>query len=235
MKYVIGNIHGNYEKWQYMLKEINFSEHDDMYVLGDAVDYGEEPMALLFDMMERPNVYPLMGEHEYKFLLYVKDIPLNCTMEDFSKHLKQEKVSGFVDWIKNGGRTTLEAYMKLSCDDKSAVLEYLSEFMLYDICEADGEEFILTNSGINNFSADKDLDDYEIEDFLGAPMDADSVYYEDRYMVVSHKPTMALGKKYAGKIFINDKLINIDCGCRFGNAGGRLGCLCLNDFGEYYV
>ncbi len=235
MKYAISNIHGNYEKWQHILKEIDFTEDDDMYVLGDAVDYGDEPMALLFDMMERPNVYPLMGEHEYNFLKYIKDIPVDCSVEDFPKHLSKDKVRGFMDWIKNGGRTTFESYMKLSTDDKSAILEYLSEFMLYDIAETEDDEFILTNSGIDNFHPEKELEDYDVKDFLSAPLDPSTRYYNDKYMVVGHKPTFNFGKKYIGRIYMNGMLIDIDCGCYYQHAGGKLGCLRLDDFEEFYV
>lgn len=100
MVYAISNLHGCYDKWIHMLKEIKFTDRDDMYVLGDVVDYGDEPMELLFDMMERHNVYPIMGEHEYKFLSFVKDFPVKNSMDTFAASLSSEKIPEFTSWIK---------------------------------------------------------------------------------------------------------------------------------------
>lgn len=50
---------GNY--W----KKIKFSDKDKLFVLGDVVDCGPEPMKVLQDMMMRSNVYPILGNHDY--------------------------------------------------------------------------------------------------------------------------------------------------------------------------
>ena len=41
MTYVVSNIHGNYDKFKALLREISFRDTDVMYILGDFVDYGE--------------------------------------------------------------------------------------------------------------------------------------------------------------------------------------------------
>lgn len=235
MVYAISNINGCYDKWQLMLKEIKFSDGDDMYVLGDAIDYSDESMPLLFDMMERHNVYPIMGEREYKFLSFVKNFPTKNGLDEFAASLSPENISKFTAWIKDGGRATFEEYMKLSPEDKSAILEYLDEFMLYDTCFAGDNEFVFTHCGINNFDKNKSLDDYEIDDFLNADISSETSYYTDKYMIVGHKPTFSISAEYAGKIYKNGKFIDIDCGCYYHTAGGRLGCLRLDDFKEFYV
>ena len=57
--YCMSDIHGEYDKYIKMLDTINFGSKDTLYVLGDVVDRGPNPMAVLFDMMKRPNVVPL--------------------------------------------------------------------------------------------------------------------------------------------------------------------------------
>lgn len=64
MTYVISDIHGNFNKYEKILKLINFSDKDESYVLGDAIDRGEEGVRILKDIMNRPNVHMLMGNHE---------------------------------------------------------------------------------------------------------------------------------------------------------------------------
>ena len=47
MIYVVSDLHGSNKKFQRLLKEINFTDRDMMYVLGDIVDYGEDSIGLL--------------------------------------------------------------------------------------------------------------------------------------------------------------------------------------------
>lgn len=42
MIYVMSDIHGKYDKYIQMLKQIHFSEKDTMYILGDMIDRGGE-------------------------------------------------------------------------------------------------------------------------------------------------------------------------------------------------
>ena len=56
MTYVMSDIHGNYTAFKQMLKEINFTDDDLLYIVGDLVDYGSESMELLCDVSMRANV-----------------------------------------------------------------------------------------------------------------------------------------------------------------------------------
>lgn len=47
MIYVMSDIHGEYEKYIKMLELINFSDEDELYILGDIVDRGKEPVKVL--------------------------------------------------------------------------------------------------------------------------------------------------------------------------------------------
>ena len=46
MEYVISDIHGCYDKFINMLKLINFSEEDTLYILGDIFDRGDKPLQI---------------------------------------------------------------------------------------------------------------------------------------------------------------------------------------------
>ena len=65
MIYCMSDIHGDYEKYRRMLETISLCGEDTLYILGDAVDRGPEPIPILLDMMQRPNVRPVLGNHEY--------------------------------------------------------------------------------------------------------------------------------------------------------------------------
>ncbi len=63
LTYVCSDIHGRYDKYKALLDAISLKD-SDLYVLGDVIDRGPEGVKILQDMMCRPNVFPLLGNHE---------------------------------------------------------------------------------------------------------------------------------------------------------------------------
>ena len=64
MIYVMSDIHGCFEEYQEMLEKINFNKHDTLYVIGDVLDRGKHPLDIIQDMMLRPNIIALLGNHD---------------------------------------------------------------------------------------------------------------------------------------------------------------------------
>ena len=85
MQYVISDIHGMYDKYAAMLDTIGFSEEDTLYVLGDVLDRGPEPVRILRDMAVRPNVYPILGNHEIMALSVLKDMCVDITADNWTR------------------------------------------------------------------------------------------------------------------------------------------------------
>lgn len=46
MRYVVSDLHGEYELFLNLLKIINFSENDEMYICGDIIDKGKSSVRL---------------------------------------------------------------------------------------------------------------------------------------------------------------------------------------------
>lgn len=46
MKYIISDLYGYYDQYQMLLEKIRFAEKDKLYVLGDAIDRGQEFMEM---------------------------------------------------------------------------------------------------------------------------------------------------------------------------------------------
>ena len=44
MIYAVSDLHGSFDKFKRLLKEIRFTDNDVMYVIGDIVDMGDAPM-----------------------------------------------------------------------------------------------------------------------------------------------------------------------------------------------
>ena len=222
MTYVTANPHGENERFQTLLRAIDFCDSDVLYVLGDIVDYGEGAMDLLTDMSMRLNVFPIAGEHDFTALKM---------LTGFSKMLESGKApdadfsAKMTEWAADGGMATLNAFRALDADMREGALDYLADCMLCDEVEVKGKRYFLAHAGLDHYSADKLSEDYTPEEVF-APVLPDKSFFKDRTLVVGHTPTAS------GKIERRDGVIYLDCGA---GRGGRLGCLCLETGEEYYA
>lgn len=231
MIYVMGDIHGEYEAYKEMLKKINFSEDDELYVLGDCIDRGPEPIKLLLDMMLRYNVYPIRGNHEYMAQEVLTQLNQEITADNIESVITLTLMKELELWDKNGGGVTRKQFAKLDKDNREGVLDYLKEFALYEKVEVNGREFVLVHGGLMNFDKNRPLDDYEEFEVIFEAPDYDKVYFEDKYLVTGHMPTISHeGNK--GEVIMKNNHIAIDCGKVFG---GRLACVRLDDLEVFYV
>ena len=229
MIYAVSNLHGSFDKFKRLLKEIRFNDNDVMYVLGDIVDYGEEPIELLCDLSMRYNVIPIVGEHDIRALRLLRELD---KMLSGKASPDPEVIGEMTEWIKDGGHKTMEGFKALDDDMKEGVLEYLEDMSLYEEVEAGGKKYILVHAGIADFDPDASLDDYMPEDFISEPLDLERQLIDGVTVVVGHVPTYEIDGAQKGKIYHGEGSIAIDCGAAFGEP---LACICLNNGKEYYV
>ncbi len=236
MTYVISDLHGCFEYWEMMLFEIGFTHDDEIYVLGDIVDRGNEPVRLLFDMLTRPNVFPILGNHEFSLLDVVRKLPFDADINNFMEHLEEDTLTSLAMWVCDGGRVTLQQYLDLKKQGREIILDYLREFELYDEITVNDKEFVLTHSGLMNFSSERELASYSCGEYLFDRPAFNKKFYEYKTIIFGHSPTFIYPENpEKGRILHGETYINIDCGCVFREQGGRLGCLRLDDFKEFYV
>ena len=229
MTYVISDIHGCFDKFKALLKEIKFGDNDVMYVLGDIVDVGEEPMELLCDLSMRYNVIPIVGEHDMKALSLLSE--LDRMLRDGASP-DPEVIGRMTAWIREGGARTMEGFKALDDEMKEGVLEYLEELSLYEEVEVKGSKYLLVHAGIADFDPETPLEDYMPEDFISEPIDSERRYFDDVTIIAGHVPTYSIDGAERGKIYRGEGCILIDCGAAYGEA---LGCLRLEDGKEFYV
>lgn len=221
MTYVMANLHGELSAYREMIKKIKLSKKDILYLLGDVVDYGEDSAALLTDLSMCENVYPIAGEHDYVALRM---------LSGFDRMLKSgaapdaDFAAEMVAWTRDGGNVTLEGFRALDAEMREGMIDYLSEFSLFEEVEAGGKQYLLVHAGVCGFEEGKDLDDYAPEDFFTTPECENYSGYDA--VIVGHAPTAS------GKIEREGNVIRMDCGA---GRGGRLACLCLETGEEFYV
>jgi len=229
MTYVISDIHGCFDKFKALLKKINFNDNDVMYVLGDIVDYGEQPMELLCDLSMRINVIPILGERDYKAYRLLS--ALDRMLADGSMP-EPELLSEMAQWSADGGETTIKGFKELDADMREGALDYLADMMLYEELEVGGKKYLLLHAGIADFDAETPLDDYQPEDFISEGIDPDGKYFDGVTVIAGHQPTYLIEGAQKGRIYRGENAVIIDCGAAFGET---LGCLRLEDGKEFYA
>ena len=130
--YICSDLHGQYTIFNKMLKDIGFSEKDEMYILGDIIDRGPKSMRLLRQIMEMDNVTSLIGNHEFFMWDYVVN-------------------NGFhygYTWLGegNGGQRTEKQFRNLSKKEQQKILDYIGDMYLQVEIEKGGETFLLSHS-----------------------------------------------------------------------------------------
>ena len=234
MIYVLSDVHGHYDKYRAMLGAIGLRPDDTLYVLGDVMDRGPEPMRILTDMMSRPNVIPILGNHELMAAYCLRFLMKELTDETLPE-LDAARWAALQEWLTgaNGGQATLADFRRLSPEGRLDVLDYLDEFSLYEEVPAGGRDYVLVHAGLGNFAISRPLEDYMPDELILGRPDYDRTYYPDRHVVTGHTPTRNIpGNPRPDRIFRANNHIAIDCGCAFG---GPLGAICLDTGEEFYV
>ena len=232
MTYVVSDIHGNYRKYLKLLEKINFNDSDTLFVLGDVVDRGKQPIEILTDMMYRSNVIPILGNHEYMALESLRILSSEITQESILS-LEQDFLISALNWIELGGQTTIDGFMKLSKESQNDLLDYLLEFSLYEEVTVKGQDYVLVHAGLSNFSPERKLKDYQLHKLIFESPEYFRTYFSNKILVTGHTPTRFIDDNSKPDfIFKANNHIAIDCGEGFG---GKLGAMCFDTGEEFYV
>ena len=129
--YVISDIHGEYERFMELLEEIELKDTDTLYILGDILDRGEHPIKVVLKLMEMPNAFCIVGNHEVMALECLRFLCQEIT--DLAiEEVDAELVDNLVRWKYNGGDATIREFRALDPEMREEVLNSLEDFSLYE-------------------------------------------------------------------------------------------------------
>ena len=231
MRYVISDIHGCYEEYRELLEKIHLTDNDMLYILGDTLDKGPEPIKVLQDLMWRKDVTYIIGNHDYLFLYFIRKLKNDLSeVHNFS----EEDITDFKAYLGDGGAITLEQYMQLSEDERKAVCEYLENANVYDVIKDGRKKYILAHAGITGFCETKPLEEYDFLDFICDRMDYGRRYFKNEsvHIITGHTPTALINPNGSCSVYVKNGHIAIDCGCVYG---GRLAGYCIETGDVIYV
>lgn len=215
MIYAISDIHGQYDLFLKLLEKINFSENDELYVIGDVLDRGPDPMKLLLYIIEHKNMHLIMGNHEKMFL--------DSQAIGFSMY------SGVTNiWFYNGGFSSYDQFEELSDSQKAKVVKYLKKCPLKAEITVNNQKFHLVHGKYSPMDREEDMLWGRISKNTKAP--------EGLIVITGHTPTYHYQTKHPTKIYKTNNIYDIDCGMAHPNLeDSRLACLCLDNLKEEYV
>lgn len=246
MDYVMSDIHGKYEKFINMLDLIKFNNEDNLYILGDIIDRGENPLKLIKHIMSSKNIKMCLGNHESLMIdaynegeiteeninyavSYLNAIDNYCDINQFNI----SKIISLVHWIRNGGEVTARQFIKLSEEEQEEIVCFFEDLPLY----FEYKDYILSHAGMNlrgmtNINWEEIKKKQEINDFIWSRKE----FYEhkgpnDKFVIFGHTPAINGKLDIWFDHYYKDKLC-IDCGAAYG---GKLCCVELKKLNVYYI
>lgn len=231
--YCTSDIHGRYDLFMELLEKIQLKSEDTLYILGDILDRGPNPIRIITKLMEMPNVVCIAGNHEIMALKCLKFLMQEVT--DASLELLDgEMLDNLVTWQYNGSETTIGEFRKLDHEMQQSVLDFISEFLMYEELMVNGDRYILVHGGLGGFYQEKKMQDYSIHELVWNRIDYNEKYYPDTYIITGHTPTQEIAENpNPGYIYRKNEHIAIDCGA--GMPEGRLAAICLDTGEEFYA
>lgn len=220
MTYVLSDIHGELDRWQAMLQLIDFSDQDTLYVLGDVIDLCPDGIEILRDIMRRPNVKFIIGNHEAMML----DTFWSVDGYD-ARRL----------WSSNGGGNTYRTMKyKTPTAERLRILRFIREAPDEIEVEVNGQKFYLVHGYVGQTHHDR---------IWGRPEPPPKEPpILGKTVICGHTCTYFLNlycedhnEDAPFEIFYAPGLICVDCGCGNKTELRRLACLRLEDMKEFYV
>lgn len=220
MIYVMGDIHGNMERYRSVMKKIQLSADDHLFVLGDVIDRGANGIEILMELMELPNATVLLGNHELMML------------EAIQSGFRKE---AFRLWIRNGGMPTMDAYMMLPPERQQEIEAYIQKMPLTVDATVNGISYLLVHGAPPTLWGTLPSDAMtETEFAVWERLMPDDPMPEGKTVIFGHTPTEYYQADLPLRIWHGEDKIGIDCGSGFRYSVCRLACLCLNDMITYY-
>lgn len=230
--YVISDIHGQYNMFIELLDKINLKDMDTLYILGDVLDRGPHPIKTIRKLMEMPNAICLVGNHEFMAMKCLEFLMKEITDKSIEE-LDDEMLDNLEIWQYNGSRSTVDEFTQMDSESKKDVIDFIKEFLIYEEVSVNDKNYLLVHGGLENYSPEKDIDDYSLHELIWSRADYNIQYFSDKYVITGHTPTQAIrNNPNPGYIYRRNNHIAIDCGATY--PGGRLAAICLDTGEEYY-
>ena len=130
--YVTSDAHGHVRALDEALSKISLTSDDTLYVLGDMIDRGPDPVGVIKLVRSLPNAHVLKGNHEQIMLdAIIGQDPLDAET-----------------WDINGGWTTREQLNDMEFEAYEELVRWMAALPLYAVVETEERPYLLVHAGI---------------------------------------------------------------------------------------
>ena len=130
--YVTSDAHGHVRALDEALSKISLTSDDTLYVLGDMIDRGPDPVGVIKLVRSLPNARVLKGNHEQIMLdAIIGQDPLDAET-----------------WDINGGWTTRQQLNDMEFEAYEERVRWMATLPLYAVAETDERPYLLVHAGI---------------------------------------------------------------------------------------
>jgi serine/threonine protein phosphatase 1 len=166
--YVLSDVHGHLAPLLRALDDVSPAEEDHIFVLGDMVDRGPDPVGVLKACRALPNCVVLMGNHERMML--------DCLAgadEDIA----------WVNWAINGGGMTAHGLADLPEDEIVDLVGWVAGLPLRARTRVGGRDYLLVHAGIRpgTYEVPETWDDAALDAVLTSQGDEDLLWIRNEF------------------------------------------------------
>ena len=225
MVYVMSDIHGNLPAYRSIMKQIKLKPEDKLYVLGDIIDRYPDGIRILRELMQKPNVHMLLGNHEYMML--------QALVHNNERMLRI--------WYRNGGISTHNSIKHTRKDVRQEIFNYLTSLPINIDIEVNGIKYkLIHGSPLENYYRERRFWKTPEEFAVWERWNECDPVPEGYILIFGHTPTINLNNISPMIVWKSDEAIGIDCGSgyakepEFYDFVGRLACIRLDDMQVFY-
>lgn len=184
--YVFSDVHGHCKTLERLLSRVSPSANDEVWVLGDMIDRGPDPVGVMRLCRSLPNAHVLMGNHE--------DL-----MMDFFSNPDGEFAA--VNWAINGCATTLSGLRAMDESERVDLVEWVQHLPLSGHVVVGGRPYLLVHAGLvpRSFAARKCWSDASLDALLASQSSEDVLWIREEFW---GNPTGLLDQQGNGPIVI---------------------------------
>ena len=131
--YAFSDVHGHRATLERLLERVSPADDDRIFMLGDMIDRGPDPVGVLRICRELSGATVLMGNHEDLMLTY---------LEAPDEGMNQ------VNWEMNGAGTTMDGLSALPEGERVELLDWVANLPLYAYAFVSGRPYAMVHAGI---------------------------------------------------------------------------------------
>ncbi len=140
MTYVLSDIHGNLQRFESIMTQINLQTNDTLCVLGDLIDRYAGGIKILRQIMKMPNAKMLIGNHEYMMLNAIGHCK-DAAEEKENTNRREKRL-----WYRNGGMITHEQLKHYRKDIRAEIFDFIRQLPTNLEVEVNGVKYKLVHA-----------------------------------------------------------------------------------------